>query len=219
MRRAKPPMTPRERTVHARNVVRKRIAMARGGYDRVFGIGATKTGTSSFGVAMERLGFRLLGWDAPLAEQYQRGELTRVLEAADEYDAFEDMPWGAGDLYVLLAERFPKARFVLTVRDSASWSKSHERHYSPGSPIPERFWIRDYADRREALVAEYEQRNAAIRELFADQPQRFLTIDVCGGEGWEKLCPFLGLRIPDAPFPVVNITPTPKAEPPASLDR
>jgi hypothetical protein len=29
-------------------------------------------------------------------------------------------------------------------------------------------------------------------------------LDICAGEGWEKLCPFLGLRQPNVPFPVAN---------------
>jgi hypothetical protein len=182
--------------------------MHRLGYDRVFGIGATKTGTSSLGAAMERLGFRHLGWNAYLAESYEQGNLKPVLRAATRYDAFEDLPWGAGDLYAVLAERFPRARFVLTVRDTASWSISHERHYSPGSDIAERLWIRDYGARRDELIAEYECRNEAIRSYFADQPERLLVLDVCGGEGWAALCPFLGLRVPAEPFPVMNVTPT-----------
>ena len=30
------------------------------------------------------------------------------------------------------------------------------------------------------------------------------VLDVRGGEGWEKLCPFLGLNVPDVPFPHAN---------------
>jgi hypothetical protein len=201
------PLTLRERATHAPKVLRKRIAMAREGYDRVFGIGAPKTGTSSFGTAMELLGFRHLGWNGYLAERYEQGDLKPVLAAAARYDALEDLPWGAGDLYEVLARRFPRARFVLTVRNTASWSVSHERHYSPGSRIAERLWIPDYADRREQFVAEYEQRNAEIRAHFANQPRRLLELDVCGGEDWAKLCPFLGLGVPDDPFPFVNATP------------
>ena len=32
-------------------------------------------------------------------------------------------------------------------------------------------------------------------------PDRLLVMDIPAGDGWEKLCPFLGVPIPDAPFP------------------
>jgi len=194
-------------------VARKRIAMTRLRYDKVFGIGATKTGTSSFGAAMELLGFhRHLGWSYRLASAYERGDLDPVLAAARKYEVFEDKPWASGTLYEVLADRFPRARFVLTVRDTAAWSVSHERHYAPGSAIPEILWIPDYAARRDEIVAEYEQRNAAIRAHFADQPDRLLVIDVTQGDAWATLCPFLGLPIPPEPFPVVNASPSADAQ-------
>jgi 3'(2'), 5'-bisphosphate nucleotidase len=33
-----------------------------------------------------------------------------------------------------------------------------------------------------------------------------LVLDITAGEGWEKLCPFLGKPIPDIPFPKANVT-------------
>ena len=38
-------------------------------------------------------------------------------------------------------------------------------------------------------------------EYFKNRPQDFLNLDIIGGEGWEKLCEFLGKPIPDVPFP------------------
>jgi hypothetical protein len=31
-------------------------------------------------------------------------------------------------------------------------------------------------------------------------------MNICDGEGWEKLCSFLNKPIPDVPFPKENIT-------------
>ena len=39
---------------------------------------------------------------------------------------------------------------------------------------------------------------------FAGRPDDLLVLDVVGGEGWERLCPFLGLAPPDEPFPHFN---------------
>jgi hypothetical protein len=203
-----PRARPKRRSTYALRLARKRIAKLRHGYDRVFGIGETKTGTSSFGASMELLGFRRhVGWDYGLYRSGLDGDLAPILDVAQRYEVFEDLPWGGGDLYRVLADRFPKARFVLTIRDVASWSVSHERHWGPRSTIPEVLRIPDYADRRDEIVAAYTRRNDDIRAFFAEQPGRLLVLDVVGGDGWAQLCPFLGLPVPAEPFPVVNAGP------------
>ena len=45
---------------------------------------------------------------------------------------------------------------------------------------------------------EHERR---VRAYFADRPDDLLVIDISAGEGWEALCPFLGVPVPDKPFP------------------
>jgi 3'(2'), 5'-bisphosphate nucleotidase len=45
-----------------------------------------------------------------------------------------------------------------------------------------------------------------VATYFRDRPNDLLIIDVTAGEGWEKLCPFLGKPIPDLPFPKANVT-------------
>ena len=39
-----------------------------------------------------------------------------------------------------------------------------------------------------------------------ETPNDFLTMNICGGERWEILCPFLSEEIPKEPFPKVNTT-------------
>jgi hypothetical protein len=31
-------------------------------------------------------------------------------------------------------------------------------------------------------------------------------MNICAGDGWDKLCPFLGKTAPNAPFPCTNQT-------------
>ena len=37
-------------------------------------------------------------------------------------------------------------------------------------------------------------------------PQKLLVIDITEGRGWEPICTFLNLPIPEVPFPRVNDT-------------
>ena len=70
--------------------------------------------------------------------------------------------------------------------------------------IPSRYWIHDYASRRDEILRDYEARNEEVIAHFAGRPDDLLVLDVVAGEGWEKLCPFLGLDPPDEPFPHFN---------------
>jgi hypothetical protein len=41
-------------------------------------------------------------------------------------------------------------------------------------------------------------------EYFRDRPDDLLVMDVEKGDNWKELCGFLGIDIPDAPFPWKN---------------
>jgi len=176
------------------------------GYEKVFGIGAARTGTSSLGRAFVLVGFRHTSWDPELWDAFERGDYEPIFAVADRYESFEDGPWNGRDLYRELDARYPRSKFVLTNRDSESWLRSHERHFSSeGSRrIPSRYWIHDYASRRDEILRDYEARNEEVIAHFADRPDDLLVLDVVGGEGWERLCPFLGVEPPAEPFPHFN---------------
>ena len=42
-----------------------------------------------------------------------------------------------------------------------------------------------------------------INKFFNDKPN-FIRFNVFEGDGWDKLCPFLGCDIPNAPYPHMN---------------
>jgi hypothetical protein len=199
------PRVLRRLTLPRRRVALRR-AMRERGYERVFGIGAARTGTSSLGRALVLLGFRHTSWDPQLWEAFERGDYDPVFVVADRYESFEDGPWNGRDFYRDLDDRYPRSKFVLTVRAPETWLRSHERHFSSAGSggIPERYWIHDYAARREAILRDYERRNGDVRAYFASRPDDLLVLDVVGGEGWERLCPFLGLNAPTEPFPHFN---------------
>jgi hypothetical protein len=53
----------------------------------------------------------------------------------------------------------------------------------------------------EKLARRRVEHEREVEAFFADAPQRLLVLDICAGEGWEKLCPFLGRPVPRQPFP------------------
>lgn len=178
-------------------------------YAKVFCIGAPKTGTTSLHHALKGLGFRHKGWDRDLWLRYEKGDLSAVFEVAEQFDSFDDGPWNNGKLYQKLDRRFPGSKFILTVRKPLSWLQSHEEHFSAVRlrSRPYLIWRRSYsAAKRRRVLGKYLERNCKVKKYFKDRPDDLLVMNVCDGEGWEKLCPFLGVPQVEEPFPRKNVT-------------
>ena len=178
---------------------------------KIFGIGLSKTGTTSLARALEILGYRTR--DCMGVTRYRQGDLTAIdLEEIDRYDAFTDTP--IPSFYRELDQRYPGSRFILTVREEEPWLAScrkqfTERHAEKHNPATralfEDLYGTDVFD--EARFREgYRRFVAGVREYFKDRPDDLLVIDVTAGEGWEKLCAFLNKPVPDLPFPRANVT-------------
>jgi hypothetical protein len=171
-----------------------------------FCIGLSRTGTKSFGEAMEHLGFSRLGWTErsdDLMRAWQERRLDELFAAAEPFDVLHDIPWAL--MYRELAVEFPDARFVLTRRSSEDvWLRSiiahtnrsdeywgHEAAYGATMPAndPE-VYRRFYADHLDA-----------VRDYFSSTDR---LLEVCWetGSGWEQICAFVGAPVPaDVPFP------------------
>ncbi|MFQ5348083.1 MAG: sulfotransferase [Rhodothalassiaceae bacterium] len=53
---------------------------------------------------------------------------------------------------------------------------------------------------RAHVIAAYERHNAAVQRTIP--PERLLVYEL--GAGWEPLCAFLGVPVPDRPYPRSN---------------
>jgi hypothetical protein len=166
---------------------------------KVFGIGLGKTGTSSLAAAMSKLGFR-------------------VKHSPRSVDELKDFDF-ANDIAVAWRFRFldyvyPDAKFILTVRDIHSWLNScaekAERHKAKG-PLRRKenrfmcFGRIDF-DEDDFRLA-YQRHLDDVTSHFLNRPNKLLVMNICGGDGWEKLCPFLGLPVKTGVFPRHNVKP------------
>lgn len=178
---------------------------------KVFGVGYHKTGTTTLRACLEELGFSHVGYRRDLLRKVERGETDEVVAVMDRYDSCQDWPWAL--LFRELDRRYPDARFVLTTRrDSATWLDSLRKHAARKGPSEARRIVYGHAmpDGAEALhVERYEAHNRAVREWFADRPDRLLEVCWETGSGWAELCGFLGRPVPDAPLPHRNARPGP----------
>ncbi len=179
---------------------------------KVFVIGMQKTGTTSMGEALARLGYRNGGGfrinhprgvqiDEPITRE-KVWEIAR--QRAALADAFEDNPWPM--FYREVDAAFPGSKFILTERASAEWLKSVVRHFAdnPG-PYANLIYGVDQPRGNETRYLEvYQKHNADVRAYFAKRPRDLLVLDLEGGHGWPELCGFLGRSIPSTPFPHMN---------------
>lgn len=171
---------------------------------KVFGIGFHKTGTTSLGQALSILGYRVCGNVATADPLIGERAIGFARELTQQFDAFQDNPWPI--LYRELAEWYPDGKFVLTVRDTDKWLASMVGFFKERDS-PMRAWIYGVGVARgnEAIYRErFERHNREVCEFFRDRTAQLLVMDFAAGDGWEKLCPFLGEPVPKAPFPRVK---------------
>ena len=114
---------------------------------------------------------------------------------------------------ILLA--YPNARVVLTIREPRSWLKSQQKFYccyargcrnwlAPWRRGSNLVYGTECPSKAQALKR-YVQHN---RNVYDNVPHdRLLIMDIPGGDGWEKLVPFLNSFLPQRmPMPPSNFT-------------
>jgi len=171
---------------------------------KVFCIGFHKTGTTSIGEALELLGFRVTGPNGSRDRDIANTVHLLAESLVVEYDAFQDNPWPI--LYREMDEKCPGSKFILTLRDPESWIRSQVKQFGT-KETPMRRWIYGVGGPKgneEIFLERFNRHNREVREYFADRPEDLLVMDLAAGDGWEKLCPFLGKDVPRIPFPHAN---------------
>ena len=192
---------------------------------RVVGAGVGRTGTLSLKLALERLlgascyhMMEIFGrpQDIPAWHAAARGEMPDWHELLGGYAAAVDWPVAA--FWPELAEAFPDALVLLSVRDAESWWRSADatifpnlRRQPPAEPAFMRPWhamvmdlmaarFPDGIDDPAAAMARFERHNARVREIVPSER----LLEWQASDGWEPLCAALGLPVPDEPFPRRN---------------
>lgn len=168
---------------------------------KIFCIGFHKTGTTSIGAALEELGYTVKSHVGVHAEDLANSIKSIAYEQVGKFDAFQDNPWPI--LYKDLDRDFPDSKFILTIRTPESWIRSVVGYFG-GRSTPMREWIYGVGDplgSEEIYIARFKRHYDEVFEYFKDRPADLLVMDLPRGDGWEKLCEFLGHDVPPKPFP------------------
>jgi hypothetical protein len=178
---------------------------------KIFGIGLSKTGTTSLASALEILGYRTR--DYPGLASYKPGDLSCIdSQVLAQNEALTDTP--IPSFYRELDRQYPGSKFILTVRDMDGWLLSCKKQFTPKLAEKQNeahnlLFMDLYGTTvfDEALFRSgYLQFVEGVRRHFKDRPGDLLVLDVAGGDGWEALCTFLGKPVPEVPFPKANVT-------------
>lgn len=193
----------------------------------IIGAGFGRTGTMSLRDALNHLGFGPCYHMSEVIRnphfahhwaQLARGERVNWDTVFEGYRSTVD--WPACTYWRELLQHWPEAKVILTVRESRRWHQSvlntifsdahTARFEGPEAPADFRDMVRrlnhETFDGRsqdaEHAIAVYEAHNAAV--IRHVPPGQLLVFDPT--EGWEPLCRFLEVPIPQEAFPRVNTT-------------
>ncbi|HEU0222710.1 MAG TPA: sulfotransferase [Paracoccaceae bacterium] len=178
---------------------------------KTFGIGLPKTGLTSMLIFARNLGFEARGRDRRGYGLLRQGRYGEILDLYTEAEFWCDVPTPL--MYKLAFERFPGARFVLTVRrDARTWYESLCRHNRFAHPLKNKHrWIfgRYYPHGfAEEHMAYYERHNreaeAWLRARGAADRLLILQVDTPGAA--QAFARFLGRETDATEFPRENVS-------------
>ncbi|CDS07780.1 hypothetical protein LRAMOSA01729 [Lichtheimia ramosa] len=200
---------------------------------KIIGAGYGRTGTDSLRIALNILGYNCFHMRELIrVDRYPETFLDAYLNPEkpvdwdmlyEGYDAALD--WPTVSFLDRLIDAYPNAKVILTARDAESWYRSIKNtihklsvECSKRNDFPENLdrWRQmnntlvlngaiadpDQFNDEEAIKAKY---NAHVEWVKKNIPNERLFI-MGLGEGWERLCKFLDVPVPDVPYPRVNST-------------
>jgi hypothetical protein len=198
---------------------------------QVIGAGFGRTGTMSLKGALEQLGFGPsfhmidVARQPALLPQWQKAVDGEQVDWKQVFDGWEStVDWPACTFWEQIWRDFPDAKVLLSVRDPESWYASCQKsiHASAQAAVkgeleggtvevsPEAMkmingliWNGTFEGRfddKEFALEVFERHNEDVKsKVPAD---KLLVYEI--GQGWEPLCEFLEVPVPDAPMPHLN---------------
>ena len=191
--------------------------------NKVFCIGANKTGTTSMKIIFKNLGI-------PVGSQRYGEMLINDVINNRYYEflkfvkyggvGFQDIPFSLPEVFKVLDEKFPESKFILTIRDSPEvWYQSlinfHAKVFGNGK-VPTKLDLQnsryvykgwawkmnrllfntplDDLYNKEILIQNYIDYNNSVIEYFKSHPEKLLVINLKDIGAAKKISEFLGIE-------------------------
>lgn len=174
---------------------------------KIFGLGLSKTGTTSLHHALTQLGYNCIHFPVTNMD-IASCDAAVNLSVASQYESLDRL--------------YPGSRFILTERNVDNWLTSCAPQYSKDPDFDlaissaelekvKKFYMdlrlkvfgTPYFD--EAMFrAAYENHVRDVKAYFAGRENDLLVLSITEGEGWGPLCNFLGKEHPDSSFYLSN---------------
>lgn len=176
---------------------------------KIFVVGFNKTGTTTLFYALEEFGYLMSNQHdfERLYNKYSKGEIEidDILKKCFEYEVFQDIPFSLPEFYRYVYKKYPKSKFILTVRSSSDiWFNSFNKYYGGKENLIKNNYLEkgflfkifktvfnsDQFDRQECISV-YEQHNEDVKQFFLNSKNQLLVLDVSQKDSYNKLCMFL----------------------------
>lgn len=174
--------------------------------------GLSKTGTKSLHKAMQILGFNSKHWCPEIMRDlilFDRKDFN--FSVYKEYDVISDIPEAL--FYKEFLSSYPNCKFILTIRDTQDWLLSIKHHYEINvdkkikdnilleeAKITQQLAYGSKSFSKELYSKNYKKHNSNVLLTSTNT----LVMNICDGDGWNVLCPFVQKDIPKTTFPWEN---------------
>jgi len=191
---------------------------------KVIGAGVGRTGTYSLKLAINKLGFGLCHHMEEVIHNMpvQLPLWTNVVKGNPDWNAVYEgyssaVDWPSARYFRELSKIYPSAKFILTHRDPERWVQSFSqtiyRLLAKKKSAPAQ--MQDWLDMSSEVIAQtgfplglnedslseaFSAHNEAVKAAIPSS--QLLVYQV--KEGWEPLCRFLDVPVPDGKFPRTN---------------
>ncbi|MGB5316841.1 MAG: sulfotransferase family protein [Robiginitalea sp.] len=190
----------------------------------IIGAGVGRTGTYSLRLAINQLGYgpchhmeevlKNMDVQVPLWSETLKGNTNW----SAIYKGFKSaVDWPTAGFFRELLKEYPTAKFILTERNPENWADSFGSTIykliegRDKAPDKMRDWLKMANEviiktgfpqglDREGLIDGFNAHNKAVREVIP--AEQLLVFQV--KDGWEPLCKFLNVAVPNDPFPRTN---------------
>lgn len=194
---------------------------------QIVGAGYGRTGTNSLKLALEQLGFGPCHHMFEVRDDFERqvvfwedALVGKAMDWDEVYAGFQSqVDWPGAHYWREVADHFPDAKVLLSVREPNGWFDSFtktigdymnkrgehgdEQRNRTSKFVYQMIGIETFENRyndRDYMVQKFNDHIATVQAAIP--ADRLLTFDV--REGWAPLCAFLGVDVPDTPFPRSN---------------